>query len=283
MTTEHVALSFEFFPPADDEAGARLTTAAGRLAELGPEFVSVTYGAGGSTRDRTAATVRALREAGLDVAGHLSCVASTPEIVHGVVDDYRSAGVNRIVAIRGDEPEGNRSPPAYSDATSLVAALRERDDAAELDISVAAYPEIHPRASSGSADLDVLKAKFDAGADRAITQFFFDADMFLRFRDAAVAAGIDGPIVPGIMPVFNVARITRFAAQCGATIPDRVLTMFDGLDERPEVRRMVAASIAAEQCRRLIDNGVDRLHFYTLNQANLTTAICRSLGLGPAC
>jgi methylenetetrahydrofolate reductase (NADPH) len=275
-------VSFEFFPPKTPEMEARLWEVIKRLESLAPRFVSVTYGAGGSTRERTHATVRRIRnETALEPAAHLTCVAATCEEIDGVARDYWAAGIRHIVALRGDPPAGLGSdyaphPGGYAYAADLVAGLKR---VADFEISVAAYPETHPAARSSGHDLDNLKAKLDAGASRAITQFFFDVDLYLRFRDRASAAGIRVPIVPGILPVTNFAQLRRMASGCGASIPDWMAAHFDGLDDDPDTRRLVAASLAAEQCRRLHANGVHEFHFYTLNRADLIVAICHLLGV----
>ena len=278
-------VSFEFFPPKTPEMEERLWEVIKRLEPLAPRFVSVTYGAGGSTRERTHATVRRIRqETGLEPAAHLTCVAATREEIDRVAQDYWVAGIRHIVALRGDPPGGlgaayTPHPDGYAYAADLVAGLRRR---ADFEISVAAYPETHPAAHSPDQDLDNLKAKLDAGANRAITQFFFDVDLYLRFRDRAHAAGIRVPIVPGILPVTNFAQLKRMAAGCGASIPGWMAGHFDGLDDDPDTRRLVAASLAAEQCRRLHANGVHEFHFYTLNRADLIVAICHLLGVRAA-
>ncbi len=253
-------VSFEFFPPKTPEMEARLWEVIKRLESLAPRFVSVTYGAGGSTRERTHATVRRIRnETALEPAAHLTCVAASCEEIDRVARDYWEAGIRHIVALRGDPPGGLGSDYAPH--------------------SVAAYPETHPAARSSDHDLDNLKAKLDAGASRAITQFFFDVDLYLRFRDRAHDAGIRVPIVPGILPVTNFAQLKRMSAGCGASIPGWMAAHFDGLDDDPDTRRLVAASLAAEQCRRLHANGVHEFHFYTLNRADLIVAICHLLGV----
>ena len=275
-------VSFEFFPPKTPEMEERLWEVIKRLEPLGPRFVSVTYGAGGSTRERTHATVRRIRnETALEPAAHLTCVAATRDEIDAVARDYWEAGIRHIVALRGDPPGGLGAayaphPGGYSYAADLVDGLKR---VADFEISVAAYPETHPAARSPGHDLDNLKAKLDAGASRAITQFFFDVDLYLRFRDRAHAAGIRVPIVPGILPVTNFAQLKRMAAGCGAAIPSWMATHFDGLDDDPDTRRLVAASLAAEQCRRLHANGVHEFHFYTLNRADLIVAICHLLGV----
>ncbi len=262
---------------------AALWSTVDRLAPLRPRFVSVTYGAGGTTRDRTHATVmRIERETGLRAAAHLTCVAATRAEVDAVARRYWDAGIRHIVALRGDAP-GDAAryvphPDGYAFASDLVAGLRR---VADFEISVAAYPEVHPEAPDAAADLESLKRKLDAGATRAITQYFFDVEIYFRYLDRVRAAGIDVPVVPGILPVTNFAQLQRFSAMCGATVPGWMADLFEGLDEDPETRRLVAASIAAEQCRALQANGVDEFHFYTLNRAGLTYAIARILGLRP--
>jgi methylenetetrahydrofolate reductase (NADPH) len=275
-------ISFEFFPPKSEEMEERLWAAIKRLEPLRPRFVSVTYGAGGSTRERTHATVRRIRqETPLEPAAHLTCVAATREEIDAVARDYWEAGIRHIVALRGDPPGGLGSayaphPDGYAYAADLVAGIKKVGD---FEISVAAYPETHPAARSPGHDLDNLKQKLDAGASRAITQFFFDPQVFLRFRDRVAAAGIDVPLVPGILPVTNFAQLKRMAGACGASIPAWMGAHFDGLDDDPDTRRLVAASLAAEQCRRLHANGVHEFHFYTLNRADLLVAICHLLGV----
>jgi methylenetetrahydrofolate reductase (NADPH) len=281
--------SFEFFPPKTPDMEERLWAAIKRLEPLRPRFVSVTYGAGGSTRERTHATVRRIRqETALEPAAHLTCVAATRDEIDAVARDYWDAGIRHIVALRGDPPNGPMAegivggggyaphPDGYPYAADLVAGLKK---VADFEISVAAYPETHPAARSPGQDLDNLKQKLDAGASRAITQFFFDVDVFLRFRDRARAAGVDVPIVPGILPVTNFAQLKRMSSACGASIPAWMGAHFDGLDDDPDTRRLVAASLAAEQCRRLHANGVHEFHFYTLNRADLIVAICHLLGV----
>jgi methylenetetrahydrofolate reductase (NADPH) len=274
-------VSFEFFPPKTSEMEAKLWQAVKRLEPLGPRFVSVTYGAGGSTRERTHATVVRIRhQTPLEPAAHLTCVGATCAEIDQVARRYWAAGIRHVVALRGDAPasEGGYQPhpQGYAYAADLVAGLKR---VADFEVTVAAYPEKHPEARSAEADLDNLKRKIDAGASRAITQFFFDTEVYLRFVERARTAGIAVPIVPGILPVTNVAQARKFAAQCGAMVPDWMGGLFEGLDDDPETRRLVAASIAIEQCRLLQAEGVDEFHFYTLNRADLTVAICHMLGV----
>jgi len=276
-------VSFEFFPPRTDKMEEALWTAIHRLAPLAPRFVSVTYGAGGSTRERTHATVvRILKETNLTPAAHLTCVGAPRHEVLEVAREYWDAGIRHIVALRGDAPEGE-SPyvpgtEGFAYAADLVAGLRSVGD---FEISVAAYPETHPEAASPEADLDNLKRKIDGGASRAITQFFFEVDHYFRFLDRARAAGITVPIVPGILPVTNFAQVRKFSAMCGTEVPAWLAELFEGLDDDAETRKLVAASVVADQCRRLEAGGVDEFHFYTLNRADLTYAICHILGLRP--
>jgi methylenetetrahydrofolate reductase (NADPH) len=276
-------VSFEFFPPGDAAMETTLWQSVQRLAPLSPRFVSVTYGADGSTRDRTHQLVsRIQRETHLTGAPHLTCVGATRAEVLEVARQYWREGIRHIVALRGDAPQGATQyephPDGYAYASDLVAGLRS---VADFDISVAAYPETHPEAPSAEADLDNLRKKIDAGASRAITQFFFDTDDYLRFRDRCVAAGIHVSIVPGILPITRFPQVTRFAARCGAKIPNWLAERFVGLDDDPETRRLIAANVAIEQVSRLRHHGVDEFHFYTLNRAELTYAICHALGLRP--
>ncbi len=282
-TRGDIAVSFEFFPPKTEKMADTLWQSIQTLAPLNPRFVSVTFGAGGSTRERTHATVkRILEETPLTPAAHLTCVGASKGEVNDIAREYWELGVRNIVALRGDPPEpGGRyrpHPEGYRDAAELVAGLKT---VAPFDISVAAYPEIHPDSSSRRFDLDNLKRKVDAGADRAITQFFFSADCFFRFRDEAAAAGIDIEIVPGILPVSNVATTRRFAQSCGASIPDWLDQLFERLDDLPAARQLIAATVAAELCGQLYAGGVRCLHFYTLNRAELSYAICHLLGVRP--
>ena len=276
-------LSFEFFPPRTEALEQQLWTCIRRLETLRPSFVSVTYGAGGSTQARTHDTVdRLVRETGLTPAAHLTCVGASRGAVDDVARRYWDCGVRHIVALRGDPTEkGGRfepHPDGYASAVELVAGLKR---VADFEISVAAYPEIHPEAISPAADLDNLKRKLDAGATRAITQLFFDAGTYLGFLDRCLQVGITAPVVPGIMPVSNFGPAKRFAASCGATVPDWLEQMFAGTEEDPDTRRMIGAVIAAEQVRLLQANGVDEFHFYTLNRPDLTYAIALILGVRP--
>lgn len=273
-------VSFELFPPKTDASEAALTRAVDQLAGADPDYFSVTYGAGGSTRDRTARVVDMVgARTGRPVAHHLTCVGASRDEVDRLAKGLHDKGITRIVALRGDLPQGQSlAPDGYGDAAELVAGLRR---VADFDISVAAYPEVHPEAASAQADLDHLKRKLDAGAARAITQYAFDTDVILRFVDRARAAGITAPIVPGIMPVTNFAGIKRFSAMCGASVPDWLARMFDGLDDAPETRAMVATTVATEQCRLLLDAGLSEFHFYTLNRPEVSLAVCRALGLTP--
>ena len=278
-----VRVSFEFFPPANEKAEASLWSCIERLAPVGPAFVSVTYGAGGSTRERTHETVvRIARETEVQPAAHLTCVGSGRGEIEAIAERYWQAGIRHIVALRGDAPEGagtyRPEPGGYAYGADLVAGLK---CIADFEISVAAYPEAHPESASPEADLDNLKRKIDAGADRAITQYFFDPEVYLRFLDRARAAGIHVPIVPGILPVTNFAQVKKFSALSGTRVPDWLAGLFEGLDEDPGTRKLVAASVAAEQCRVLHASGVDDFHFYTLNRADLTYAICHILGVRP--
>ncbi|WP_240790051.1 methylenetetrahydrofolate reductase [NAD(P)H] [Roseomonas sp. HF4] len=276
-------LSFEFFPPKTEKLEDQLWACIRRLEPLAPRFVSVTYGAGGSTQERTHQTVaRLAAETALTPAAHLTCVAATREEVDAVARRYWEAGVRHIVALRGDPPAGASTytphPGGYAQAEDLVRGLKR---IADFEISVGAYPETHPAATSAEADLDFLKRKIDAGATRAITQYFFDTDVFLRFIDRCLAKGITVPIVPGILPVSNFQQVVKFSAMCGASVPAWMGRLFEGLEEDAETRRMVAAVVAAEQVRLLQANGVDEFHFYTLNRPDLTYAIAHILGARP--
>jgi methylenetetrahydrofolate reductase (NADPH) len=276
-------VSFEFFPPKTEKMEQALWETMKTLEPLGPSFVSVTYGAGGSTRERTHATVaRIVRETRAPAAAHLTCVDATRTEIDEVARAYWDAGVRHIVALRGDPPvPGARfepHPQGYAGAAELVAGLKA---IAPFEISVACYPETHPDAQSADADLDNLKRKLDAGASRAITQFFFEPETFFRFQDRAAAAGIDAELTPGIMPVTNFAAIQRMSAMCGTHVPLWLARLFEGLDELPAARQLVAATVSAELCRRLYAGGVRHFHFYTLNRAELSYAICHLLGLRP--
>jgi len=279
-----IRVSFEFFPPRNEDMEATLWQAIGRLAPLQPNFVSVTYGAGGSTRERTHATVkRILAETMLTPAAHLTCVAATRAQVDAVIEAYAEAGVRHIVALRGDPPGGIGEryvphPGGYRNAADLVAGIKR---IADLEVSVSAYPEKHPDSADMAADLDMLKAKVDAGASRAITQFFFGNDLYFRYLDRVRAAGIDIPIVPGILPVQNFKQTRNFAARAGASVPDWLAARFGGLDDDPATRKLIAAAVAAEQVLDLADQGVSDFHFYTMNRADLVYAICHLLGLRP--
>jgi methylenetetrahydrofolate reductase (NADPH) len=276
-------VSFEFFPPHDDAGEARLWSVMSRLAPLDPSFVSVTYGAGGSTRKRTDRVVRRIHdETSVPVAAHLTCVGASRNEVDAIASGWWDAGIRHIVALRGDMPEAN-TPYAphsegYINAADLVAGLLGN---AKFDISVAAYPESHPDSPTLEADLDNLKRKVDAGATQAITQYFFNAEDFLRFRDRIDAAGISVPVIPGILPVTNFAKVVEFSERCGATVPNWMASLFEGLDDDPDTRKLVAVSVAVDQCRALQAEGVGQFHFYTLNRAELTYAICWRLGLRP--
>lgn len=278
-----VAVSFEFFPPKTEKMEETLWSSIETLSPLGPRFVSVTYGAGGTTRERTHATVSKIaRETPLAAAAHLTCVEATREEIDQIAEEYWAAGVRHIVALRGDPPRAGEKyrthPGGYENAADLVAGLRRLHP---FEISVSAYPECHPDSPSPEADLDNLKRKIDAGANRAITQFFFEAETFLRFRDRAAAAGIDAEIVPGIMPVMNYASVVKMSAMCGTDVPAWMEKLFEGLDDHPAARQLVSATLAAELCRKLYAGGVRQFHFYTLNRAELSYAICHLLGLRP--
>jgi methylenetetrahydrofolate reductase (NADPH) len=279
-----VAISFEFFPPKSEAMEKTLWESVETLTPLAPRFVSVTYGAGGSTRERTHATVaRIVRDTPIPAAAHLTCVNASRDEIDVIADAYWQAGVRHIVALRGDPPVvGGRfeaRPDGYASAAALVAGLKRLHD---FEISVSAYPEVHPEAASLSADLDAFKAKLDAGATRAITQFFFEPDTFFRFRDQVAAAGISAEVVPGILPVSNFAQLKRMAVPCATDVPAWMAHLFEGLDDKPAARQLVAATIAAELCRRLYAGGVRHFHFYTLNRAELAYAICHMLGVRPA-
>ena len=278
-----IGVSFEFFPPKTEKMNETLWESIQTLAPLGPRFVSVTYGAGGSTRERTHTTVaRIASETAIPAAAHLTCVEASRAEIDEVADAYWNAGVRHIVALRGDPPVAGSKfqphPDGYAGAADLVAGLRRLHP---FEISVAAYPETHPDADCAQSDLDNLKRKLDAGATRGITQFFHEPDTFFRFRDAAAAAGIAAEIVPGIMPVTNFASVQRMSAMCGTAVPAWMARLFEGLDDLPAARQLVSGTIAAELCRRLYAGGVRNFHFYTLNRAELAYAICHMLGMRP--
>ena len=279
--TSGLSVSFEFFPPKTAAMEKTLWASIEHLAPIGPRFVSVTYGAGGGTRERTHATVkRVLDETPLTPAAHLTCVDATRQQVDTVARRYHDAGIRHIVALRGDPPDAKSRftahPDGYQNAAELVSGLKR---VADFELTVGAHPEVHPDARSAEADLDNLKAKLDAGASRAITQFFFDSDVYFRFLERARGAGISAPIIPGILPVTNFAAVQRFAATCGASVPGWMAELFRDLDDSPDTRQLVAATVAAEQCLALARQGVTEFHFYTLNRAELTVAICHRLGL----
>ncbi len=284
-TPRRIAVSFEFFPPATAEMERSLWESVARLAPLKPNFVSVTYGAGGSTRERTHATVkRILAETMLTPAAHLTCVAATSSDIDTVIAGYAQAGVRHIVALRGDPPGGLGEryaphPGGYRNAADLVAGIKRIAD--DIEVSVSAYPEKHPDSPSIAADIDMLKAKVDAGATRAMTQFFFENSLYFRYLDRVRAAGIDIPIVPGILPVQNFKQTRNFAARCGASVPQWLADRFDGLEDDAATRKLIAAAVAAEQVIDLVDHGVTGFHFYTMNRADLVYAICHLLGMRP--
>jgi methylenetetrahydrofolate reductase (NADPH) len=277
------AISFEFFPPKTEEMERNLWETIKRLAPLEPKFVSVTYGAGGSTRERTHATIaRILTETALIPAAHLTCVDAPCSDIDDVVARYHQVGVRHIVALRGDPASGIGSrytphPEGYRSSADLVASIKRRYP--DIEVTVSAYPEKHPESASFDADLDMLKAKVDAGATRAITQFFFDNDLYFRYLERARARGIRIPIVPGILPVQNFKQAANFAKRAGASMPDWLAQKFEGLDDDPETRRLVAAAVAAGQVQKLAKHGVDSFHFYTMNRADLVFAICHLLGI----
>ena len=276
-------VSFEFFPPNTSAMEETLWNSIERLSVLRPRFVSVTYGADGSTRERThAAVARILAETDLTAAPHLTCIGASRGEIDDIARQYWDMGVRHLVALRGDlSGDGEKyrpHPDGYAYGSDLVAGLKK---VADFDISVAAYPEVHPDAPSPLFDLDNLKRKLDAGASRAITQFFFDVELYLRFRDLCATAGIDSTIVPGILPITRFPQLTRFAAQCGASVPDWLSRRFDGLEDDAETRQLIAASVAIEQVRLLENEGIEEFHFYTLNRSELTFAICHALGVRP--
>jgi len=278
-----IAVSFEFFPPKTEAMESQLWDAIETLRPLAPRFVSVTYGAGGSTRERTHNTVsRIQQDTPLTAAAHLTCVEATRDEIDEVAEQYWQAGVRHIVALRGDSPQKGEKyqthPGGYENAAALVKGLKVLHP---FEVSVAAYPECHPDSPDAPADLDNLRRKIDAGASRAITQFFFEPETFFRFRDDVAAAGISAEIVPGIMPVMSFASVQRMSGMCGTEVPAWMERLFEGLDERPAARQLVSATLAAELCRRLYAGGVRQFHFYTLNRAELAYAICHMLGMRP--
>ncbi len=278
-----VKVSFEFFPPKTEKMEETLWASLKRLEPLGPEFVSVTYGAGGTTRERTHNTVVGIqKETSMQAAAHLTCVGSSKAEIDEIADRYWDEGIRHIVALRGDPAEGETEykphPEGYAYAVDLVEGLKKRHD---FEISVAGYPETHPDAPSAQFDIDYLKKKVDAGANRVITQYFFEAETFLRYRDKAAAAGVTVPIVPGILPVTNFKQVLKFSDACNTDVPAWMADLFNGLDDEPETRKLVAATVASELCRVLHANGVNDFHFYTLNRADLTYAFCHILGVRP--
>ena len=279
--TKEVQVSFEFYPPNSEKMNQILWESIERLAVLEPRFVSVTYGADGSTRERTHAAVERIAEqTSLTAAPHLTCIGADRGEIDDIAREYWDMGIRHLVALRGDPPPGAAGYEPHSNgypyAADLVAGLRQ---VADFDISVAAYPEVHPEATNALADLDNLRRKLDAGATRAITQFFFDVDKFLRFRDLCAAAGIESSIVPGILPITRFPQLQRFAEQCGASVPEWLSQRFAGLEDDAETRQMIAASLAIEQVRKLQAEGISEFHFYTLNRSELTFAICHALGV----
>lgn len=272
-----INVSFEFFPPRTSEMEETLWQSIDRLSILKPKFVSVTYGANSGERDRTHSIIKGIKErTGLEAAPHLTCIDASPAQLRDIATDYWNSGIRHIVALRGDLPPGGGKPDMY--ATDLVALLK---DVGDFDVSVAAYPEVHPEAKSAQADLINLKRKIDAGASRAITQFFFDVESYLRFRDRCVAAGIDVEIVPGILPVSNFKQLQRFATMTNVRVPSWMTSMFEGLDDDAETRKMVGANIAMDMVKILSREGVKDFHFYTLNRAEMSYAICHTLGVRP--
>ena len=277
------AVSLEFFPPHTEKMESTMWKSIDRLAALEPSFVSVTYGADGSTRERTHnAVARIIRETEMTAAPHLTCIGASRGEIDDIAREYWDMGIRHLVALRGDAPKGCEKyqphPDGYAYASDLVEGLRKIGD---FEISVAAYPEVHPEAPDAEFDLDNLKRKLDAGASRAITQFFFETDVFLKFRDRCAAAGIDAPIVPGILPITRFPQLEKFAAACGASVPDWLREWFSGLEDDTQTRQMIAASVAISQVRHLQAEGIDEFHFYTLNRSELAFAICHALGVRP--
>jgi methylenetetrahydrofolate reductase (NADPH) len=278
-----IKVSFEFFPPNTDKMEKTMWDSIKHLSVLEPRFVSVTYGADGTTRERThAAVARIINETKLTAVPHLTCIGASRGEIDDIARKYWDLGIRHLVALRGDPPRDAPAytphPDGYAYASDLVAGLKR---VADFDISVAAYPEVHPEAQSPLADLDNLKRKLDAGASRAITQFFFNVDVYMRFRDLCAAAGIESQVVPGILPITRFPQLTRFAEQCGATVPDWLEHRFEGLEDDPETRKLIAASVAIEQVQLLRRAAVDEFHFYTLNRSELTYAICHAIGVRP--
>lgn len=278
---EEVSVSFEFFPPADLGNADRFWESIDNLALLNPDFISITYGAGGTTRDRSLKILqRILAETSLDPVAHLTCVGSSRAEADDMARQFYEAGINRLVALRGDPPGGQEKftvhPEGYANATEFIHGLNK---VADFDITVAAYPESHPESPGLDHEIDVLKQKIDAGAKRCITQFFFENDAYLRFVDKARSAGIEIPIIPGILPILNFTRVQDLAARCGTLIPERLISLFDGIEASSSVNNMLAAAVAIEQCENLYANGVRNFHFYTLNKSDLTRAVCHSLGV----
>ena len=281
LSAKNINVSFEFFPPKTEEMEEKLWRSISKLKDLNPNFVSVTYGAGGSTRKRTHSTIeRILKETNLTPASHLTCIGASREEIEEIARNYWQMGVRHIVALRGDmpalAPNYQLHPNGYKYANELVAALKK---IADFKISVAGYPEKHPEAPNMKVDIENLKRKVDAGADQIITQFFFDTDDYLRFVDKCRAAAINVPIIPGILPVTNIVQVKHFAKICGANIPNWMIGLFSGLDEKEETKKMIAAIVAVEQCRILFENGVKDFHFYTLNRSELVLTICHILGI----
>ena len=275
------SISFEFFPPKTPQLEAKLWQSIERLAPIGPKFVSVTYGAGGTTRTATHKIVKnIINDTELNAAAHLTCVAATKEEVDSVIDNYKSIGVNHIVALRGDMPDMESFQPhpnGYSSSVNLVEAIKQHGC---FDVTVSAYPEKHPESSSFETDINLLKAKIDAGADQAITQFAFDNDVYSSFRDKVIADGINIPLIPGIMPTTNFKGVQSMAEKCGTSIPEWLSAQYTGLENDFERRQEISITVAVDQCRKLISEGFDRLHFYTLNQYQVISEVCNILGLG---
>ena len=275
-----LSISFEVFPPKSADALDSLRATVGRLSEVGPAFVSVTYGAGGSSRERSFAAIDAVRSAGFDVAGHLTCVGQAKAEIDVVIERYAMLGVSQIVALRGDPPAGvdaayEPHADGYQRTADLVETIKQRGD---FDVAVSAYPERHPQSPTDDHDLNVLAEKVRAGADKAMTQMFFDNSHYFRYRDRAQAFGIDVPIVPGIFPIHSFPTVAKFAERCGASIPSRIAERFAGLDEDSATTELVAAELAAAQISELVEHGVEQVHIYTLNRADLALAVCQNLG-----